>query len=327
MWVPIRRLASSVLMCCEYRSAALPVPIRGLASTVSPGGRFQFVALNRSTRGLTNRVHAREVAPAVMRSAADDPKHASVLQSMVAVVHAIDGQTRPCGNVVAHHLGRESAVLCSLLCAELKQHHDQAEVAQQVPAQPRPCEPISHRDGERDPRVVVNQQVQQADDGTGGKVVLALVPDYLGSLERTEEQLDAAFAHLAPGGEFVIADSYDAVLAGVPLLVGELAEKRVEAHRAEPPGSAGVIADRLDGVDADLEERQLASVANRDRRIGRETLGLRSATHDTISSKGRSPRSPAITTHRSSAVQITSPRTGGCPANVPNRSQTGASSA
>ena len=265
---------------CEYRSAALPVPVCRVAGTVSPPCQYpvsprcwyRFAALKRGTRRLTDRVHAWQVASTVSRPPTGDPKHSGPLQRAVAVVHAVHRQTRPRRDIASHHLGRESAVLHALLDAELKQHDNQAEVAQQVPARPRLGELSSHPNGERDPRVVVDQQVQQADDSTGATVVLPLVPDNLGSLQHAEQQLDAALAHLPTGGELVIGKPDDALPARMSLLVGQLAQQRVKADRAKPPRSAGLVANRLDGAHTDLEERQLAPVADRDGPI-RQALG------------------------------------------------------
>ncbi len=58
---------------------------------------------------------------------------------------------------------REPAVLFALLGAELEQDDDEPEVAQQVPAGSRAGELVCHRDRERDPRLVENQEVQHAD--------------------------------------------------------------------------------------------------------------------------------------------------------------------
>ena len=156
----------------------------------------------------------------------------------------------------------------ALVGAELEQHDDLAEIAEQVSALPRRGEVVGHRHRQRDPGLVEDQQVKQADHAAGGAVAEPLVAHDLGAFERVEQLLDASFAHLPAGGERVVGDADGAVLAVVALLVGQLAEQRVEADRAQPPRPAGALANRLYGVHADLKERQLAPIADADAGVG-----------------------------------------------------------
>jgi len=79
------------------------------------------------------------------------------------------------------------------------------------------------------------------------------------------------------------------MLAGVALLVRELAEQCVEADRAQPARAADLVSDHLHGLESDLKERKLAAVADGDR-------GLRGARvsclHETVSRLGRRRPSP-----------------------------------
>ena len=73
---------------------------------------------------------------------------------------------------------------------------------------------------------------------------MQLVADHVGGEEDVEQRFDAALAHLAAAGELVVVDRDAAVLAGVALFVGELAEQRVEADRAQASGAGGAVVDR-----------------------------------------------------------------------------------
>ena len=126
---------------------------------------------------------------------------------------------------------------------------------------------VGRCDGQRDPWLVEDQEVEEADDGAGAAVGEPLVAHDVRLLERIKQQLDGALAHLAAGGQRLVGGAYDAMLAGVPLLVGELAKQRVKPDCPESAGPRGLVANSLDRAQADLEERKLAAIADRDARI------------------------------------------------------------
>ena len=77
--------------------------------------------------------------------------------------------------------------LGALLAAQLEQHHDQPEVTQQMPTSPLLREMVGHRDGDRRPRAVVDEQVKDAHGRAARGVVDTLAPDDAGARERVEQ--------------------------------------------------------------------------------------------------------------------------------------------
>ena len=202
---------------------------------------------------------------AVACSTTLDADHAGALKDLLAVIQAVGGQPSALGDRRTGRLGPQPAVLGALLAAELEQHNHESEVTQQAPARSFACEVLGHRDGDGGPRALVDLQVQQADGRAAGGVVDALAPDHPCAHERVKQDLDGAPAGPAAACERLVAEVHDAVLAGVALLVGELALQCVEPDRAHQARAACRLADRADRGEVDLEERQLATVPHLNR--------------------------------------------------------------
>jgi hypothetical protein len=134
-----------------------------------------------------------------------------------------------------------------------------------VPAGSGGGQPVGHGDADRRPAAVVDEEVQDADGRAPLGIGQALVAGDAGVLEVVEHDLDVAPGDSASVRQQVVGELQSAMLAGVALLVGQLAEQPVEADGAQAPRPVELGADCLNRLEADLEERQLAAIADRDR--------------------------------------------------------------
>jgi hypothetical protein len=123
---------------------------------------------------------------------------------------------------------------------------------------------VGHRDGDGGPRTVVHEKVKEAHNRAALGIVQSLVADDVCALQGVEHELDATLAHPGSACQRLVRHPDGAVLTHVTLLVGELAEQRVETNRTQSSRPGRHLANRLYCVEADLEERQIAPVANLD---------------------------------------------------------------